>query len=107
MIKLIYCFRKRADLSDEQFATYWRDVHGPIGASIPGLRRFVQSRAIRLPGDARPPDYDGVVELWFDDAEALQRARASDAWRRASADEPNFLDSSSTAYLVSEEHTVL
>jgi uncharacterized protein (TIGR02118 family) len=44
MIKLVYCFRKRAGMTDAEFDSYWRDVHGPLGARIPGLRRLVQSR---------------------------------------------------------------
>ena len=106
MIKLIYCFRKRADMSDEAFDAYWRDVHGTLGARIPGLCRLVQSRALRVPGDARPPDFDGVAELWFDNVAALLRARESEAWRLSGLDEPNFLDPASTSYLVSEERTI-
>ena len=107
MIKLIYCFRKRPELTEAEFDTYWRDVHGPIASRIPGLRLLVQSRALRIPGDVRPPDFDGVVELWFDDAESLLRARASPEWRASGLDEPNFLDPASAAYLVTEERTIL
>ena len=106
MIKLIYCFRRRAGMSDEAFDAYWRQVHGPIAVRIPGLRRLVQSHALRIPGDARPPDFDGVAELWFDDVDALLRARGSEEWRLSGLDEPNFLDPVSTAYLVTEERTV-
>ncbi len=106
MIKLIYCFRRRAGMSEAEFDAYWGEVHGPIAARIPGLRRLVQSRALRIAGDARPPDFDGVAELWFDDVGALLRARGSEEWRLSGLDEPNFLDPASTAYLVSEERTV-
>lgn len=106
MIKLVYCFRKRPGMSDEKFARYWHEVHAPLGARIPGLRRFVQSRALEPPGDARRPDYDGVAELWFDDLEALAVARRSPEWAASTADEANFLDPASTAYLVSEERVV-
>ncbi len=106
MIKLVYCFRKRSGITDEEFDRYWRDVHGPLGARIPGLRRLVQSRAVRLSGDARRADFDGVAELWFDDVAALLAARASEAWRASSLDEANFLDPASAAYLVTEERTI-
>ena len=106
MIKLVYCFRKRPDLSDVEFDSYWRDVHGPIGARIPGLRRFVQSRAIRLPGDARAPDFDGIVELWFDDTRSLIEARQSPEWRASGLDEQNFLDPGSTMYAVTDEREI-
>jgi len=106
MIKVVYCFRKRAGISDEDFDRYWRDVHGQLGARIPGLRRLVQSRAIRLQADAREPDFDGVAELWFEDEAALLRARASEEWKQSTRDETSFLDPSSTRYAVTEERTV-
>ncbi len=37
MIKLVYCFRRRPDLSVEEFSEYWQNVHGPVGARIPGV----------------------------------------------------------------------
>jgi uncharacterized protein (TIGR02118 family) len=106
MIKLIYCFRKRPGMSDADFDVYWRDVHGPIAARIPGLRRLVQSRALNVPGDVRRPDYDGVAELWFDDVDMLLEARASEEWKRSGLDEANFLDPASAAYLVTEERAI-
>lgn len=106
MIKLIYSFRKRAGLSDEDFDRYWRDVHGPIGARIPGLRRLVHSKTIVVPGDVRAADYDGVAELWFDDVESLLAARRSEEWRHSGLDEDYFIDPASTRYAVTEERTI-
>ncbi|MFN2566945.1 MAG: EthD domain-containing protein [Gemmatimonadaceae bacterium] len=106
MIKLIYCFQKRPGMTDADFDVYWRDVHGPIAARIPGLRRLVQSRALNVPGDVRRPDYDGVAELWFDDVDALLAARVSEEWRRSGLDEANFIDLASAAYLVTEERCI-
>ena len=106
MIKVVYGFRKRHGISDEEFDRYWRDVHGQIGVRIPGLRRLVQSRALRLSDDVRQPDFDGVAELWFEDEAALARARASEEWRQSTRDEANFLDPSSTHYAVTEERTL-
>lgn len=77
MIKLVYCFAKRADLSFEEFSRYWHDVHGPIGARIPGVRRLVQSVAVHDTRDAHAPSFDGMAELWFEDIEAVLRARSS------------------------------
>ena len=58
MIKLVYCITRRPDLSHAKFSRYWRDVHAPIGAKIPGLRKLVQSHTIRTDVggmDYRPP----------------------------------------------------
>ena len=106
MIKLIYCFRRRPDMTGEEFDRYWRDVHAALGARIPGLRRFVQSRMIEIPGDVRRADFDGVAELWFDDVPALLAARASREWGEAGLDEEHFLDSATTAYAVTEERVI-
>jgi uncharacterized protein (TIGR02118 family) len=107
MIKLVYCISKKAGLTDDEFFRYWEDVHGPIGARIPGLRKLVQSRRLTLPGDKRRPDYDGVAELWFDDLEALLAARQSPEWEASTADEANFIDHDRVAYFVSEERVIL
>ena len=66
MIKLVYCITKRPGLTDDEFFHYWKNVHGPIGARIPHLRKLVQSHRRSVEGDKYQPDYDGMAELWFD-----------------------------------------
>ena len=90
----------------DEFSRYWREVHGPIGRRIPGLRRLVQSHAIAQPSDVAPPDFDGMAELWFDDMGALQAARRSPEWQASTADEANFIDQSRSAVFVTEEHEI-
>jgi uncharacterized protein (TIGR02118 family) len=107
MIKLVYCITKKTGLTDEEFFDYWKNVHGPLGARIPRLRRLVQSRRVIVPGDEHQPDYDGLAELWFDDFEALLYARQSPEWKASTEDEVNFIDHSKVAYFVSEEHILL
>ena len=106
MIKVVYCITKKSGLTDEAFFDYWKNVHGPLGARIPGLRRLVQSRRLHIPDDKRAPDYDGVAELWFDDVDALLTARKSAEWRAATEDEVHFMDQSRVAYFVAEEHVI-
>jgi uncharacterized protein (TIGR02118 family) len=106
MIKLVYCINKKPDMADEEFFHYWKNVHGPIGARIHGLRKLVQSHRIDVPGDSRAPDFDGVAELWFDDMAALLAARKTPEWRASSADEANFIDHRKVAYFISDEHVI-
>jgi uncharacterized protein (TIGR02118 family) len=106
MIKLVYCISKKAGLSDEEFFRYWENVHGPIGARIPRLRKLVQSHRMIVPGDKHRSDYDGMAELWFDDIEALLAARQSPEWKASSEDEANFIDHERVAYFVSEERVI-
>jgi uncharacterized protein (TIGR02118 family) len=107
MIKLVYCITKKPGLTDEEFFHYWENVHGPIGARIPGLRKLVQSRHLTVPGDTRRPDYDGMAELWFDNVDALLASRRSPEWKASGEDEKNFIDHAKAAYFVSEEHVIL
>jgi uncharacterized protein (TIGR02118 family) len=107
MVKLVYCITEKAGLADEEFFRYWKDVHGPIGARIPRLRRLVQSRRVAVPGDKYRPDYDGIAELWFDDVEALLAARQSAEWKASSDDEANFIEHNKVAYFVTEEYVIL
>lgn len=86
MTKVIVLLQKRADLSREDFARHWREVHGPIAQRLPGLRRYVQNHLI---GDGAAAD--GVAELWFDSADAMQAAFASDVGKETVLDGANFL----------------
>ena len=107
MIKLVYCITKKAGLTDEEFFRYWKDIHSPIGIRIPGVRKLVQSHRRNVPEDKHKPDFDGMAELWFDDAEALLAARQSPEWKASTDDEVNFIDHSQVAYFVSEEHVII
>ena len=106
MVKLVYCIHRKPGLSREEFIRYWADVHAPIGARIPGLRRLVHSYALAAPGDSRAADFDGMAELWFDDLAAIVAARRSAEWAASTADEANFVDLTRTAYFVSEEREI-
>lgn len=103
MIKVVHRFRRRASLPADEFAAYWKDVHGPMDVRLPGLRRLVQSHPLAVPGEPRPAD-DGMTELWFDDLESLAAARKSPEWAAALADEPSFLEPGSKTTIVSAEH---
>ena len=106
-MKLVYCICRKPQLSREEFIRYWADVHGPIGARIPGLRSLVQSYALPAPGDGRPGAFDGMAELWFDDLAALLEARRSPEWEASTADEANFVDPGRSAAFVTEERRIL
>ena len=107
MVKLVYCICRKPGLSREEFIRYWADVHGPIGARIPGLRKLVQNYALAVPDDSRRADFDGMAELWFDNLPAILDARQSAEWAAATADEANFVDPARSAYFVSAERQIL
>ena len=107
MIKLVYCITKKSELKDEEFFRYWENVHGPIGARIPRLRKLVQSHRLKVSGEKCRPEYDGMAELWFDSLEDLLAARQSPEWKASTDDEANFIDHNKTAYFVSEERIIV
>ncbi len=106
MIKLVYCINRKPGMSVVEFSRYWEEVHGPLGRRIPGLRRLVQSHTVPQVDELPLPDFDGMAELWFDDAEALRRAQRSPEWSASTADEANFIDPARTALFLTEEREI-
>jgi uncharacterized protein (TIGR02118 family) len=94
MIKSMGLAKRKDGMTVEEFHRYWRDVHGPIVARTPGLRRYIQCHTLPelYEGDT-PPPFDGVAELYYDSVEAMTEARATPEFQAASADGPNFIGS--------------
>src|SRR4051794_2926941 len=106
MVKLLFCLRRRPELSREEFQRYWRDHHaGLVGDRADSLlmRRYVQAHT--LDGDAGealrasrggPEPFDGVAELWWDSVESLAEASSTPEGRAAGRalleDEREFID---------------
>lgn len=121
MIKYVYCIRKRADLTDEEFQTYWREKHGSFIRSIAktlGAKKYIQSHTMNTPindelvrsrGLDTPP-YDGVTEIWWESMEDFLASSNSseglEAAQRYIADEANFVDFSQSRAFLTEEHVV-
>jgi uncharacterized protein (TIGR02118 family) len=68
------------------FDAHYHEVHVPLAAKIPGLRRFTLSKP-RGMGAAAPYL---VAELWFDDADALNAGLGSAEGAAAAADVQTF-----------------
>ena len=121
MIKLVFCLRKRDDLTREEFQTYWRERHAPLVqsyAEVLGIRRYVQVHSIddaislAVAGARNSPEpFDGVAELWFDSLDALGVAGSSDAGRAAGQalleDERRFIDLERSPLLLADEHVIV
>ena len=105
-VKLVFLLHRRPGMSFDEFSRYWRDVHGPIGAEMPGVRKYVQNHA-GATLDGSPLPCDGFAEIWFDDMESLQRALASPAGQEALVDSENFLDVERIQTFVVEETLVV
>lgn len=93
MVHLVEFVTRKPGMSVEAFQRHWRDVHGPLGAKIPMVRRYVQCHVRPAAyGNGRQPPYDGVAEVWFDSTAAMREAATTPEFRAVRADEPNFID---------------
>jgi uncharacterized protein (TIGR02118 family) len=102
MIKFVVVLYRRPDLTVEQFRDNLRHVHGPMAERIPGLRRYVQNHVVSDTTRVHP-GWDAVVELWWDDREAMERGWASPEGRQATAHLADFVDLSRTTWSIVQE----
>lgn len=103
MLKFVVVLYRRPDLSPEQFHDNLRNEHGPLAEAIPGLRRYVQDHVVPDPSRAHP-GWDAVVELYWDDRDAMEAAWRTPEGQRATAHLAEFADlARSTWSVVSEE----
>ena len=109
MIKRISLLSRRPELSHEEFARHWLDVHGPLARHVPGIRRYVQSHiqseSVRADIAATEVEIDGIAELWYDSLEAMERSSATPEARTLYADGALFIGKIKT-YVVDEKAIV-
>lgn len=102
MLKFVVVLHKRSELSDAQFRDFLRSVHGPMALRLPGLRKYVQNYPAADPN--RPaPHWNAIVELYWDNREAMEAAWVAPEGQRATADLEAFADLSQTSWSVVEE----
>jgi len=102
MIKVIAVIHKRPDMSREEFVRYWREVHAPLAEGMEGVRRYVINPTLEALALGSPP-FDGVAELWFDDAAAARTAFGSAAGRATTEDLVNFTQAERAQVVIAEE----
>jgi uncharacterized protein (TIGR02118 family) len=83
MPKLIVLYPPPTD--PEVFERRYHEEHAPmVNTQIPNLKRFVAARVLGTPGGRLSP-YQRVAELYFETADALQNAMASEGGQRTAA----------------------
>jgi uncharacterized protein (TIGR02118 family) len=91
---------RREDFTPERFFEYWRSVHAPVSARVPGLGAYVVSEVIaRLTGAV---DADAFVEQWWPDEATLDATADSPELATAWADVANYAKTTGTFWLVRE-----
>ena len=121
MLKLVFCLRRRPELSRAEFQRYWRETHAPLvrrHAAALGIERYVQVHAahdelgaLLRTSRSAPEPYDGVAELWWRDRAAFEAALSTPAAQTAGAellaDERRFIDLPRSPLWLGEEHAVI
>jgi uncharacterized protein (TIGR02118 family) len=120
MLKFIYCVRRRPEMSFDAFRKYWLENHGPLvrkHAKTLRAKRYIQSHtldtplnaAAQTPRNTKKP-YDGVTEMWWDNAEdliaALSTPEGQEVNRLLAEDEARFCDLPNCSVFFTEEHTI-
>jgi uncharacterized protein (TIGR02118 family) len=88
---------KKENMTEEQFSEYWLDIHSPLARKMPGLRKYVVNVVKRPPN--REPEYNGVVELWFDDRDSMKKAFASSEGLLTQKDSETFTSRMTTLFI--------
>jgi uncharacterized protein (TIGR02118 family) len=99
---------RRPGMTVDEFQRYWRGVHGPLAATIPVIRRYVQSHARASAYErGRTPPYDGLAITWFDDTAAMRVSATTPEYARTRADEPNFIAPGDAPFIITTEHVIV
>jgi len=121
MVKLVFCLRRRPEMSREECQRYWRDHHAPLvrrHAETLRIRRYVQTHSLDTPVNdmlrvsrGGPEGYDGVAELWWDSLDDLATAASTPEGQAAGAelleDERRFIDLANSPLWLAEEHEIV
>lgn len=86
MFKQICFFRKRPDMTMDEFLDYYENQHSQLSKrqgrapSIPNARRYVR-RYLKpeknpVTGQVIDPGYDCLMEIWWDSREDFERSQA-------------------------------
>ena len=115
MIKVVYCIRRKPDMSVEEFRKYWLETHAEFGKRIPGVKRYIQVHAFEgelaemmaggHPAGKNEP-FDGVAELWFEE-EDLKKLPGTEGALAALQDEANFIDFERSTIFLATEHVIV
>jgi uncharacterized protein (TIGR02118 family) len=107
-VKNIEFVTHKPGMSIEAFQKHWREIHGPLGSSIPVVRRYVQSHTrLSIYKSGKTPDYDGVAITWFDDTQAMRVSATTPEYARTRADEPNFIAPGTLPLIITKEHVIV
>ena len=102
MIKFAVVLYRRPGLPLARFRRVLRNEHARMAEALPGLRRYVQNHVVHDPKRRRPA-WDAIVELYWRDRRAMEKAWRSSEGQRATAHLATFADLARTEWSVVAE----
>jgi uncharacterized protein (TIGR02118 family) len=120
MVKVVFCVRRRPDLSVDDFKRYWIENHALLvkkHAAALGAKRYVQDHTVEEDTNAAlrasrgsMEAFDGIAEVWWDSRDALtaalSRPEGQAAGEELLEDERNFIDLARSSLFLTEEHEI-
>src|SRR6476646_7879656 len=109
MITRVFFAPRRSDLTTEACLAHWRGRHAAIGATLPGVRAYVQNHGVLDGGRflLPYPGFDIMPELDWDDIAGMDAAIDSPAHEQDSIDdEANFIDTARTGLAVTHRQVL-
>jgi uncharacterized protein (TIGR02118 family) len=98
MYKVVWVARFRDGVSREQARRHWTEVHGPLGARVRGIERYVQNHVLSALGPVavsdEPAAFDGYSCCWYREREAFEESLRTPEWAALGVDSPHIFDDS-------------
>lgn len=115
MYKLMSFVKRKPGITKQQFKDYYENVHSKLGEKylpprcIKYLRRYIEPVRHPMKSEQPPhPDFDCVVEFWFESEEDCKAFEASvmdsETFDLIVKDEEQFVDRPNTFRFVVEDH---
>ncbi|MBK8957118.1 MAG: EthD family reductase [Proteobacteria bacterium] len=106
-VKNVEFVKKKAGMPLADFQRHWRVIHGPLGASIKTVTRYVQSHTRSSAyGRGADPALDGFALTWFDNTDAMRESARTREYADTRDDEDNFL-TVPLDFIITKEHVIV
>ncbi|TCJ33493.1 EthD family reductase [Parafrankia sp. BMG5.11] len=94
IVRTVALLGRKEGMTFQEFDDYWRKVHAPLAARVPGVVRYIQRHVVPDPATGEPDNgfgIDGLAVLDYESVEAMEAGWATKYGQRALDDVPNFL----------------
>jgi uncharacterized protein (TIGR02118 family) len=105
LFDVIFLVKRNPLMTQAEFADYWVNTHTPLTSGVPGVVSYVCYTTTGAPEGH--PAYDGVAVLTFENEDAYQKGMASEEFKTAIADAPNFQNTDLTTALLADRHVIV